>query len=424
MGLASVKGASGVLVALILLAPASAAEVTDDCFERLPFGCFVIESAVIDDAQTAAIGKKLGMPIEKLSNTVLQVQGTRIQVNVFDARTDEKASRLHKTVSEMHGHPAMCLIRGRKVFEFCKADVTSAIKTAYELGLVDKPKQVRYLVTALVATVDQADYMAFNELSNVFFGMDPQAPSEEALERIARLSKGFTFGKSLAVRRPREEDVSLLYRLTPEPAGTEEFADLTVFTFSEPRQAFGVPYVALKVAARCNDRGTTPTDRRVEESLLAPTPYWPVDDPEVSALAKEITEGRQTPEAKVQAILDWLAPGRNANITSDGPSGSRWGVKKVLQQKYGHCWDRSDCFVTLARAVGVPARQVGGWLYGSSGHIWAEVLVDGKEWQQVDPSGGSRLKCGIYHIPYFTTETGEMPILYLAMPKFEILESK
>jgi NAD(P)-dependent dehydrogenase (short-subunit alcohol dehydrogenase family) len=425
MGKAVVEGAGRGIVAVVLLVlglPVGAAEVADECFERLPFGCFVIESATVDEAQTAAIGKKLGVPIERLSNTVLQVQGTRIQVNVFDARTDAEASRLHKTVSEMHGHPAMCLIRGRKLYEFCKADVTTAIKTAYELGLVEKPQQVRYLVTALVATVDKADYMSSNELSNVFFRMDPQAPSEEVREQIERLSRGLTFGTSLALRHPRQEDGSLLYRLTAEPAGTEDLADHTVYTFSKPRQAFGVPYVALKVAARCNDRGTTPTDRRVEESLLSATPYWPVDDPEVTALAKEITAGKRSPETKVEAILDWLAPGRNANITSTGPSGSRWGVKKVLQQKYGHCWDRSDCFVTLARAVGVPARQVGGWLYGSCGHIWAEVLIDGKEWQQVDPSGGSRLKCGIYHIPYFTTETGEMPILYLTKPKFEILE--
>lgn len=421
MGLASVKGASGVLVAAILLVSvpsAWAAEVADACFEQLPFGCVVEKSVVVDEARTAEISEEQGATIEKLSNTVLRVHGTRILVNVFDMRTNEDAKKLHKTIVERKRDPAMCLIRGRKLYGFGQADATTAIKAAYELGLVDKPKQIRYLVSALVATVDKADYMASNELFNVFFGMNPQAPSDEALEQIQLLSKNFTFGKSLALRRPRQEDGSLLYRLAPEPTSTEDFADRTVFTFSKSRQAFGVPYVALKVAARCNDRGTTPTDRRVEKSLLAPTPYWPVDDPEVTALAKEITAGKSTPEAKVEAILDWLA----ANITSDGPSGSRWGVKKVLEQGYGHCWDRSDCFVTLARAVGVPARQVGGWLYGSFGHIWAEVLIDGKEWQQVDPSGGSRLKCGIYYIPYFTTETGEMPILYLTMPKFEILE--
>ena len=42
--------------------------------------------------------------------------------------------------------------------------------------------------------------------------------------------------------------------------------------------------------------------------------------------------------------------------------------------------------------------------------------------QQVDPTGGGTLRCGIYHIPWFTTEDGEMPILYTAMPRVDIVE--
>jgi hypothetical protein len=42
----------------------------------------------------------------------------------------------------------------------------------------------------------------------------------------------------------------------------------------------------------------------------------------------------------------------------------------------------------------------------------------------VDATGGGKLNCGIYHIPYFTSETGEMPILYVSMPRIEIVETK
>jgi hypothetical protein len=118
-----------------------------------------------------------------------------------------------------------------------------------------------------------------------------------------------------------------------------------------------------------------------------------------------------------------LAPG--TNIKFGGPvTGSRWGVKEVLKQKYGQCWDFADCFITLCRAAGIPCRQVAGWLFGTSGHVWAEVLIDGKGWQQVDATGGGRLRCGIYHIPYFITADGEMPVLYVSMPKIDILETK
>lgn len=139
------------------------------------------------------------------------------------------------------------------------------------------------------------------------------------------------------------------------------------------------------------------------------------------ALAARIVANAPTQEDKVQAILTWLAPGTNIKF-GGSVTGSRWGVKRVLQQKQGQCWDFADCFVTLGRAAGIPCRQVAGWLYGTSGHVWAEVWVAGRGWQQVDATGGGRLKCGIYHIPYFTTEDGEMPVLYVSMPKVDILD--
>lgn len=88
------------------------------------------------------------------------------------------------------------------------------------------------------------------------------------------------------------------------------------------------------------------------------------------------------------------------------------------------CNGRSELTVlkgSVAVAAGVPTRQVAGWLYGSSGHVWAEFYREGEGWQQVDPTGGGKLMCGIYHIPYFASEDGEMPIVYVAMPKIETL---
>jgi len=54
----------------------------------------------------------------------------------------------------------------------------------------------------------------------------------------------------------------------------------------------------------------------------------------------------------------------------------------------------------------------------------AEFYRQGRGRQQVDPTGGGALRCGIYHIPYFTSEDGEMPILYVSMPKIEAVHTK
>ena len=399
---------------------AVAAGAAESPFQALPFGCTVLRTDVLPGDQAAAIGSRLGVPLKAVSNTRLAVQGATLQVNILEAGTDAESRRLHAAISATKTHPAFCLRRGLEVVEFCRCEAATAAKAAYELGFVGKPGRINYRITAQVATLRTADYMAFNELCRVFSAIDPKNPDPRAAERVATLSKGFTFGDSLALRARPEGTAA--YRFTPGPVRTESpGCDRVVYGFDQAPRILGVPHVTFHAGISCDHTGWTPTDRVPDAALLAATAYWPVGDPEIAALARELTAGHTTQDAKVRAILEWLEPGRT--IKSAGPAGSRWGVKKVLQQRFGHCWDSSDCFVTLARAAGVPARQVGGWLFGTGGHIWAEVLVAGKGWQQVDPTGAGRLDCGIYHIPWFTTEDGEMPILYVSLPRVEIVEA-
>jgi len=408
-----------------LFAGSSLADGLDPHFERLPFGCTIIRSEAVGSEQRAAIGQRLGVALKALSNTAVTLHGASLQVNILEANTAADAQRLYQAILNAHrGDPAFCLRDGEKVVEFCKVpDSALAIKAAYELGYVTKPSCVRYRIKVGVATVRTADYGAFNELSQLYFSADTARPSAETVARAAKLTQGFAFGDALAVRCAQGADASQVYRFAPAPAGVETQAgDRAVFAFRDLPKALGVPHVTLTGEFACDASGLTPTTRRADAALLAATRFWPVGDPGVRALARDITKGRSDDKARVEALLAWLEPGKH--IKSEGPPGSRWGVKRVLAQRYGHCWDASDVFVTLARAVGVPARQVGGWLYGTGGHVWAEVLVEGTGWQQVDPTGAGRLACGIYHIPYFTTEDGAMPILYVSLPRLEIIETR
>jgi hypothetical protein len=395
----------------------------DVSLKALPAGCFVTKSVVASQAQTAAIAQKFGASIARLSNTILTVQGRTIQVNLVDAKTEADAVRVHQALSQMKSDPAFCLRIGKRVIEYVSDDPALATKTSYELGFIKKPQRVRYRITANVATVAKADYMSCNKLFNLFLATKGGAADDSSTSEIAKLRKRFQFGDAITVRAP--DSKTSKYTFTPQPEERQEAAngEVVTYSFREPPQVLGVPYVTLTADITADATGVTPTSRKADQALLAPTEWWPSDDPEIATLAKTITAGRESTDSKVQAILEWLTPGKN--IEFGGPVvGSRWGVKKVLAQGYGHCWDFSDCFVTLGRASGIPCRQVGGWLYGTSGHIWAEVLISGKGWRQVDPTGGGKLNCGIYYIPYFTTETGEMPILYVSMPELQILETE
>ena len=397
----------------------------DASLKELPAGCFINKSFVLSQDQTAAIAQKLGASIARISNTSLIVQGRPIQVNLVDAQTDADAVRLHTVLSRMKSDPAFCLRKGKRIIEYVGEDPALAIKTSYELGFIKKPKRIRYRITANVATVAKAEYMSFNKLFNLFLTVNGGIADDRTTSEIAELCKSFQFGDTITVRAPDSKAARSKYSFSPAPNKTQEaqHGEVATYSFRKPPRVLGVPYVVLTADITADATGVTPTSRKADQTLLGPTEWWPSDDPEIAALAKKITAGKESIDSKVQAILQWLTPGKN--IEFGGPVvGSRWGVKKVLKQGYGHCWDFADCFVTLGRAAGVPCRQVGGWLYGTSGHIWAEVLISGEGWRQVDATGGGKLECGIYHIPYFTTETGEMPILYVSMPELRILDTE
>lgn len=412
-----------VLVLTCVVSCAKADEPADECFSELPFGCFVTKSIAIPPNQTAAIAKRLGASLDKLSNTYLTVHGSPIQVNILDAATEADAAKLYTIISNMKGHPAFCLKIKKRVVEFVGNDPALAIKTSYELGFLKKPGRIRYRITAQISTIDKSDYMSFNKLFNMFLSTDSKNPGKEALSEITRLSKRFQFGTSLTMRSPDLGKSKAVYEFTPAPyAKKPAVNDVVTYLFRNPPKAMGVPYVTAKMQITIDETGFVPTTRKAGRALLSSTEFFPSNDQEIIALAAKITTGKRTTEDKVRAILEWLAPGKN--IKFGGPvTGSRWGVKKVLKQKFGQCWDFSDCFITLCRASGVACRQVGGWLYGASGHIWAEYLDERKGFKQVDATGAGKLNCGIYHIPYFTSETGEMPILYISMPTIEIVEN-
>ncbi len=395
----------------------------ESILRKLPPGLSVIASAEIPAANRDAIGAKLGGTIERLSNSTLRVHGQPIKVNVIVAADDTSADALWAALNRIKKPPFLHR-EGRRIVEYVANDEALARKTTWELGLEPKPKAVRYRVTAELATIDKPDDMAANPLFQACLAQSRQS-SPETLAKIAELAAKFAFGKSLVLRNPAEGGESVV-RFEPEPVSGRASGAKIVYEFAVPSQRHGIPFVTANIATTVTDpaisKPAAGAPIEPDARSTAATPRWPVDDPAIRELAASITAGMTEPGAKVNAILAWLTPGKHMRY--EGQTGSRWGTKKALNQKFGHCWDFSDLFVTLARSAGVPARQVAGWLYGSSGHVWAEWYEPRRGWSPVDPTGGSVLPCGIYHIPYFTTDDGEMPIVYVSMPKIEIVETR
>jgi transglutaminase-like putative cysteine protease len=124
---------------------------------------------------------------------------------------------------------------------------------------------------------------------------------------------------------------------------------------------------------------------------LQPTSRGPIDG-EVRKLALRITKGKKTVLAKARAIYDWTIGNmyRDPAVVGCGEG----EVCVLLEKPGGKCTDIHSVYVALARAAGVPAREIFGIRLGKkteediSGwqHCWAEFYLPGYGWVPVDPA--------------------------------------
>lgn len=119
--------------------------------------------------------------------------------------------------------------------------------------------------------------------------------------------------------------------------------------------------------------------------LLRSTPTVQADDKEIQQLAKEIVGEEQDPIAKARKIVAWIDKNLRATYAANASTATA-----VLAQRSGDCTEHALLFTALARAAGVPARQLGGVVYTDdpaplfAWHAWAEIH-DGNTWVTVDP---------------------------------------
>ncbi len=167
----------------------------------------------------------------------------------------------------------------------------------------------------------------------------------------------------------------------------------------------GQPSLAVtsRVATRNRVTGGHPAGREADARTLGlclqGTRLLPVDGV-VLETAREITRGREGAMEKAQAIYDWVVD--NTYRDPAVPGCGKGDVRSMLETRTfgGKCADISALFVGLARAAGVPAREVFGIrvaeskLFRSLGrsgdvtraqHCRAEFYAEGR-WIAVDPA--------------------------------------
>lgn len=137
-----------------------------------------------------------------------------------------------------------------------------------------------------------------------------------------------------------------------------------------------------------------PGQQELSENLKE-TQFWQVNDPQIKALAKEL----KTPKA----IYDYVTGKLSYDYSRVQPNVQRFGAVKALQNpSQAICMEYTDLFIAIARAAGIPAREINGYAYTENPqlqplslvadvlHSWPEYYDSQKGvWIPVDPTWGS-----------------------------------
>ena len=157
--------------------------------------------------------------------------------------------------------------------------------------------------------------------------------------------------------------------------------------------------VTIQVATR--DRPMTPAtwlrDVREADLYLQPTEHMPVDGV-VGETARQIVQGIDSPDAKARAIYEWIV---DNTFREPKTRGCGLGdIKFMLETGNlgGKCADINSLFVGLARAAGLPAREVYGVRVADS----AQFKCLGK--------GGDISKAQHCRAEYFSPRYGWVPV--------------
>jgi hypothetical protein len=142
---------------------------------------------------------------------------------------------------------------------------------------------------------------------------------------------------------------------------------------------------------------------------LKPAQYIESDYDPIVLKAKELTKDSKTWWEATKNIGEWVENEIRYTI-ADTPS-----ARLALEKKCGDCGPHSTLTVAMLRAVGIPAKLVGGVVYtpsfgGSFGqHAWVEVYMGEAGWISIDPTTGEFESMSATHIKLFEGMGGVVP---------------
>jgi hypothetical protein len=157
---------------------------------------------------------------------------------------------------------------------------------------------------------------------------------------------------------------------------------------------------------------------------LEETLTYPITHPKIKALAATAVGDATTAEDKVKRLVEFV----HQHIEGDRAPGLP-NIHDLLQQRKGDCKSYALLFATLARAAGVPAREISGLIHigddykAFGGHAWNEVVLNGS-WVPVDASW-KETEVNATHISFGTQDQATKSLLdAIGKLSFKLVEVK
>jgi hypothetical protein len=130
----------------------------------------------------------------------------------------------------------------------------------------------------------------------------------------------------------------------------------------------------------------TPLTKEKRAIFLHSSPRIQCDHETIREQAKKIVGDEKNPLKQAKRLETWVYKTLKKSYSDNADTSL-----EVLDHKAGDCTEHALLFVTLARALGIPAREVGGVAFVKADkplfgwHAWAEIH-DGHQWVSVDPT--------------------------------------
>lgn len=121
-----------------------------------------------------------------------------------------------------------------------------------------------------------------------------------------------------------------------------------------------------------------------QKEALAETARIQLSDPAIQKVASMLKAESKSKRKLAAGILEWVFKNLEKRYTPTFSNAS-----ETMQTRVGDCGEHAVLYVALARAAGLPAREVTGIVYspeiqGFGFHAWVEVWLNG--WTSIDPS--------------------------------------